>query len=122
MKSKILIFGREPAAIVATIEAALALAVAFFLPISSGQVGLIMAVVTAALAVYTAVVTDQRLLAVVVGLVKAVLALAVGFGLHLSPEQAAGIIAFVTVAMGLFNRQQTSPVVAKPGVHAVKRE
>ena len=110
MKSKVLIFGREPAAIVATIEAALALAVAFFLHITSGQVGLIMAVVTAALAVYTAVVTHDRLLAVVVGLAKALLALGVGFGLHLSPEQSAAIIAFVTVAMGLFNRQQTTPM------------
>lgn len=106
------ITGREPAAVVGLIEAAIALAVAFGLGWSPEQVALTMAAVTAAGGVYVAWATRDTLLGAVVGLTKAVLALAIGFGLHIGPEQTAAIVAFVTVLGGFFNRTQTSPVVA----------
>lgn len=109
MNKAVKIFGREPAAIVASIEAVLALLVAFQLGLDSAHVGLIMGVVVAAFGVYTAWATHDTLLGIVVGFIKAVLALAIGYGLPLSPEQTAALIAVVTVALGLFNRQQTSP-------------
>lgn len=108
------IFGREPAAIVATIEAVLALLVAFQLGLDAPHVALIMAVVTAAFGLYTAWVTHDTLLGVVVGFIKAVLALSIGYGLPLSPAQTAALIAVVTVGLGLFNRQQTFPSYSPP--------
>lgn len=106
------IFGREPAAIVALIEGALTLAVTLGLSVSSNQIGLIAAVVTAAFGVYLAWATKETLLGVTTGLIKAMAAVAVGFGAHLAPEQTGALIAFVTVAFGLYQRTQTSPAVA----------
>jgi len=114
MVSPVTIFGREPAAIVGTIEAALALLVAFQLGLDAPHVALIMGVVTSLAAVYTAWVTKDTLLGVVVGLIKAVIALAIGYGLSLTPEQTGALIAVATVALGLFNRQQTYPLGAPP--------
>lgn len=111
MGNKVLIFGREPAAYVGVIEAALALAIAFWAPLSHHQVGLIMACVTAAFGLYTAIATRDSLLATAVGLAKALIALGVGFGLSLTDVQTGAIIAFVTIVLGLFNRQVTEPVV-----------
>lgn len=112
MHNKILIFGREPAAYVGVIEAALALAVAFWAPITQHQVGLIMACVTAAFGLYTAIATHDSFLAVAVGLAKALIALGIGFGLNLTDVQSGAMIAFVTIALGFFNRQTTTPVTA----------
>lgn len=103
------IFGREPAAVVGLIEAAIALLVAFGLGWSPEQVGLTMAAVTAVGGVYVAWATKDTLLGAVVGLTKSVLALGIGFGLDVDASQTAAIVAFVTVAGGLFNRTQTSP-------------
>lgn len=103
------IFGREPAAIVAFIEAALALAVTFGLNVTSNQIGLIMAVVSAVLGLVLAWATSETALGAVIGLIKAVAALAVGFGAHLAPEQTGALVAFITVAFGLYHRTQTAP-------------
>jgi hypothetical protein len=109
------IFGREPAAWLGLIEAALALFVAFPIAqragIDSTFVVLFMAVVSAAFGVYTAFATKDQALGYIVGLVKAGIALAAYFRLELSPEQTALVVAFVAVAVGFFQRSQTSPVV-----------
>ena len=105
------IFGREPAVWVGLIEAALAFLSSVVLHLSQGQVGAVMAVVTALFGVYTAWATKDTLLGYLVGLIKAVLALFLGFGIHLlSPEQAASLIGLVTVALAFYQRTQTSPV------------
>lgn len=109
-KSKVLIFGRQPAIWVGLIESALALGIAVGLPLTPEQVAAVVAVVSAALGVYTAYVTTETLLAVVVGFAKAVLACAVGFGLNLSPELTGAIISFVTLVMSMFNFANTSPL------------
>lgn len=103
------IFGREPAAIVALIEGALALAVTFGLDLTSEQIGLTVAVVTAVFGVFTAYATTETLLGAVTGLIKAVAAVAIGFGAHLAPEQTGALVAFVTVVFGLYQRTQTAP-------------
>lgn len=108
------VFGREPAAWVGLIEAALVLLVSVGLSWSNEQVGLVMAVVVSAFGAYTAWVTKDTMLGVVVGLTKAVLALGIGFGLDLQPDFTGAVIAFVTVSMGLFNRNQTYPLAAPP--------
>lgn len=115
MKRSKTIFGREPAAWIGLIEAALAFLVAVLLHWSQTQVGLVMAVVVAGFSLYTAWVTNDTMLAVVVGLVKALLALFAGFGLTLlTPEQAGLLIALVTAGLGFWNRSQTFPVYSPP--------
>lgn len=104
------LFGREPAAWVGLIEAALVLTVALgWVSITSDQTALIMAVVVSAFGVLTAYLTQDTMLGVLVGLTKAVIALVIGFGLTLTPELTAAIIAFVTIAVSFFQRTQTSP-------------
>lgn len=104
------IFGREPAAVAATLEAALAVLGGLVFRWSDDEVGLVVAVVAALFGVYTAWATVDTLLGYVVGLIKAVLALAIGFGLHPDPRTAATLISFAVIAMGLFQRSSTSPV------------
>ena len=79
------IFGREPAAWVGVIEAALALTVALgWVNITAAQTALIMAAVTALFGVATAYLTKNTMLGVLVGLTKAIIALAIGFGFTIS--------------------------------------
>jgi Na+/H+ antiporter NhaC len=105
------IFGREPAVIVGTIEAALVLLLSFGLfDLTQDTIGLIMAVVTAAFGLYLAYVTSETLLAGVLGLIKAVLALSAVYGFALSVEQTGALLAFVSVGFALFQRTQTSPL------------
>lgn len=101
---------REPVAYVTLIEAILTLVVTFGLDLTSGQIGLIMAVATAILGIYTAWATADTMLGAVVGLIKAVAALAIGFGAHVAPEQTGTFIVLVTAVFGLYHRTQTSPV------------
>lgn len=105
------LFKREPAAIVAFVEAAVALLLASGLlgDISAERIALIMAVVTALGGVLTALATDQPLLGGVIGLTKAVLALGAGYGLATTDAQAAALIALITAAFGLAQRSQASP-------------
>lgn len=102
----------EPAVILSVIGAGIALFVSFGLPLSTSQVAVVMAVVSAVLGVITAIGTTNAVLSALLGLVKALVALAVGFGLKLSPDQTGALIAFATLALGLFNRTQNSPVAA----------
>lgn len=110
------LFG-EPALIISVIGAGIALAVTFGLHVSTDQVTLIMAAVTATLGLVTAWLTTHTVLSVFLGFAKAILALAVGFGLKLGADQTAAIIAFITVGLGLFNRTQNSPLLllGQPG-------
>lgn len=109
------IFKREPAAYVALIQAALALAVAFGwlkgLGLNTQQdVGLVVGVLSALAAVYLAWVTSATLLAPVIEATKAGLALGVIYGLNISLEQTGLLIAFITVAVGFFQRTQVTPL------------
>lgn len=105
------IFGREPAVIVGTIEAALVLLLSFGLfDLSQETVGLIMAVVIAAFGVYTAYVTSETLLAAVLAFIKAAVALATVYGFTLTDAQMGAVLAFVSVVFALFQRTQTSPL------------
>lgn len=113
------IFGREPAVLTGTIEAALVLALSFGLfSLSQDTIGLIMAVVTAALGLYTAYVTDETLLSGVLGLIKAGLALSAVYGFSLTVEQTGALLAFVSVAFALFQRTQVSPL-AQPSFKTI---
>lgn len=106
--------GGEPVAIVGAIQAALVMAVSFGWLTDIGlttqhDVALVVIVVSAVGAAYTAYVTHQTLLAPVVALFQALVNLGVIYGLHISTEQTGMVVAFITAAFALFHRTQTSP-------------
>ena len=105
------VFGREPAAIVALLEAVLVLALSFGLfDLTQHTIGLIIAVVTAGFGVVLAVTTSETLLGPVVGFTKSALALAAVYGLSITTEQTGALIAVVGLVIGFWQRGQTSPV------------
>lgn len=110
------LFGREPAAVVASIQAVLALGVSFgwFAGIGlKGQddVALVVTVLSALAALYLAYVTSETLLAPVIELFKAALALGVIYGFNISTEQTGLAIAAITAVFAGFQRTQVSPLV-----------
>lgn len=110
-----MIFGREPAFIAGFIAAALALLTGFGLDLSTEQVVLINAAVTALLGVYVAYVTHQTLLGVTVAATNAILALAIGFGANLSEEQTVAVVALVPFILGMWQRTQATPLLKGEG-------
>lgn len=103
------IFGREPAAWIGLIEAVATILMAFAIGIDQTTFGPIMAVVTAAFGVYSALVTRDTALGAIVGLTKSALVLAAVYGATLTDQQTGAVIALVTVVVGFFQRTQTSP-------------
>ena len=108
------IFGREPAALLGLLEAVLAVLVVFPLGaqmhVDAGAIVVIMAFVSAAIGVYSAIATKDTLLGVVVGLVKAGVGLGAYYGLELRDEQNVAVVALTAVLVGFFQRTQTSPM------------
>jgi hypothetical protein len=105
------ILRREPAVITGVIEALAAVLLAFgLIDITRELLGLIMAVVSALLGLYTAYVTHDTILGATLALFNAALSLAVGLGLGLSTEQTGALIALAAVLVGFFQRTQTSPM------------
>jgi hypothetical protein len=104
------IFGREPAALVGVVQAALWVAVVFGLGVTDQQSLLLVAAAAAVLDMVAAWGTRDTMLGLVVGTSKALLAVAVGFGLDWSPDQQAAILALASVVVSLFQRTQTVPL------------
>ena len=109
------IFGREPAAIAAAIQAVIALLISFgwlqWVGLSTQtDVAVVMAVVSAGFAVYLAAATNETLLAPVNELFKTTLALAAIYGLHLSTEQTGMAVAVIATVLGLWQRGKVSPL------------
>lgn len=110
----ITIFGREPAVILGFVEAFLAAFVVFplgaRLGLDGGFVVAFMAALSAAVGVYVAIATRDRLLGYAVGLLKALVALGAYFKFELTAEQTAMLVSLLAAAVGLYQRTQTSPV------------
>jgi hypothetical protein len=109
------LFGRDPAAWASVIEAALLCALAFGLfGLTSDQVALIMAAVSAGLGLVTAIYTKRAGLSAAIGFLKAAIALAAGYGLVLTENETTTLIGLATVVLGLFNWSHNSPA-EQPG-------
>lgn len=112
------IFGREPAAILAGIQAIIALLIGFgaLAPIGlagAGDAVIVSAVLSAAFAVYLAFATNETLLAPVVELFKAGTALAAVYGLNLTAEQSALAITAIQGVITAWHRGNVVPLVGK---------
>lgn len=112
------VFGREPAVIVGTIEAALAVLLAFGLGITPESYGPWVAVVVAAGGVLTAVGTTETLLGAVIALLEAGAVLTAVYGLVLTEQQTGALVALVPVVFALWQRTQVSPLTARDKVAA----
>lgn len=105
------VFGRDPAYWAQGAAQVLALLVAFGLPLTSSQVGLVDALFVAIAAVITAIaVKSDRLVPVIVGAVQAAVAVGVGFGVPWSDNQ-------VVLVVGVINMILTGLLV-RPAVDA----
>lgn len=101
------ILGREPAMIVNTVVAVLALLAAFNIPgLTDETVGLIGAALTAVIAFVVNLLTRSEAITTVgVNMVKALFALAFAYGLELSAEQMGAVVAATMALFALFERQ-----------------
>lgn len=119
MSKPLTIFGREPAVLVGALEALIAVLLAFGLGISPESYGPWVALVVAVGGVLTAIGTTDTLLGAVIGALKAAVVLVAVYGLTLTDQQTGALIGVVTVAFSLYQRTQTSPLVAVKGPDGV---
>ncbi|MEU6168100.1 hypothetical protein [Streptomyces tanashiensis] len=108
------IFGREPVYLLAFIAIVLKLSAAYGLDVTGEQQGAIMAVLSLAVALATAVVLRTgAAAAAIVNLAQGVLALFLAFGLHMAAEEQALWMMAVEGAVALvLRREVTAPVPA----------
>ncbi len=109
------IFGREPAAILASVTAVLSLLVGFgaleVIGLSSAaDVGIVGAVLAAISAIYLAFATNESLLAPIVQLFKAGAALGAIYGLNLSAEESGLAILAIEAVFTAWHRDQVVPL------------
>lgn len=112
-----MIFGREPAVILAFFAALLKLLAAFGVDVTADQQAVINAVLSAVVALALAVVLNQgALYAAILNLAQAGMALFVGFGLDWSADKQALVMASVAAALAVFGvrPQVQAPVAAVP--------
>jgi hypothetical protein len=104
------LFGREPTLVIQSISALLAVFVAVGIPnLSAEQAGLIIAVLTASLGVFNALLVRPVSPAAFTGFVAAGAALLTSYGLELSQEVVGSVSAAVVVLLALFVRGQGTP-------------
>lgn len=108
-----LIFGREPAVILALVASAVKLASAFWFHVTGDQQAVINAVAIAVVGLIVAAMTHDGISAAVLGLIQALMALALGFGLHWGSDQQAVVMSFAATLVAMFVRTQvTAPAPA----------
>jgi hypothetical protein len=108
-------FRFEPAILIQTISAGLALLVTFGIPgLSADQAALIVATVAAILGVVTALKVRPIAPAIFTTLITAGAALLTGYGLDLSQEMIGAVQVFVVAVMTMLTRGQVSPAATTP--------
>ena len=106
-----MILGREPAAIVALVKAALYFAAGFWVVLDDVLVALILAALTAVLDLIVAAKTDQTTFGVIMAVFNTGLVLVVHLGLDWTDHQQAGFLALAAAVIGFFvQRTQVSPI------------
>lgn len=115
-----MIFGREPAAIVAVIKGVITLIALTLLPLSADQqtaLNALAAIVLAAVVAWQ--VSAEKVFAFVIGLVEAGLYVATSFGLHWSQDKQAALLVVVGAIVALVTRDRVVAPVGPTGGRAV---
>lgn len=107
------VFGREPAVVLYAVNAAVALFVAYGLPMSQGQVAAVTTIATAVFTAWAALQTRPVSVPAVTAALGTALAAAAAFGLHLSANQIGASVAALSIVLALVLRQNVSPAPAK---------
>lgn len=106
-----MIFGREPAAIVAVIKAILYFVASFWAALDEALIAAILAAVTAILDLAVAYLTSQTTFGVVLAVFNTGLVLVVTLGLPWNEDQQAMFLAVAAAVVGFFvQRTQVSPL------------
>ena len=104
------VIGREPAAVVAAVEAVLAFIVTFGIPgLTAEDAARWLAIAAAFGTAITAWATVNTRVSVVVGIIRALVILAVGYGLPITEEQVGLLVVMANAVGGLWLRQLNSP-------------
>jgi hypothetical protein len=104
-------FGREPALVIQTISALLALAVAFGIPgLNDGVAAAITATLTAGAGAWVAWHVRPVAPTVFTGFITAAATLAAAFGLDLTQQQVGLVAVAATAVMAMLTRAQVTPV------------
>lgn len=111
------ILGRDPAQFLGLLAALIALLSATVVPLTDGQQGVVMAVVTAIVGVAGAlIVSAEKAAPLAAGLIQSVLSLALAFGAHIPAGTQGAIMAFTAAGVAFWLRGQvTAPVPAAAG-------
>jgi hypothetical protein len=111
------IFGYEPAVLLYAVNAAVALLVAYGLPLNHDMVAAITVIATAVLTAATAIMTRPFVVSSLTGAFGSLLAAVAAFGLHLTANQIGTAVTALSIVLALLLRQNVSPTTA-PAVRA----
>src|SRR5918992_1883807 len=99
----------EPAVVVYAVNVAVALLVAYGLPLTADMTGALTTLATAFVTVWTAATTRPVVVPAITGAVGTALAAVAAFGLDLSADQIGATVAAVSIVLALLFRQNVTP-------------
>ena len=111
------IFGYEPAALLAALNALVAVVVSFGLPLSTDQANAVTTIATAGIGIWIALMTRPIVPTAVATLVGTVLTALAAFNLELSEEKVGSLVALTSIVLGLLIRANVSPATAVRAAH-----
>lgn len=115
-----MIFGREPAAIVAVVKAIITLIALTLLPLTADQQTAVNALAAAVLAFIVAwQVSAEKAFALLIGLAEAGIYVAANFGLHWSQDKQAALLAVIGAVVAVITRDRVVAPVPPQGGRTV---
>lgn len=106
------ILGYEPAVILYVLNAVLAAAVSYGLPLSHAVVAATVTIATALLSAYAALLTRPIVVSSLTSAAGTILAAIAAYGLHLSTDQIGSTVTLLSLVLALLLRQNVSPAPA----------
>lgn len=106
------ILGYEPAVLLYVLNAALAAAVSYGLPLNHAVVAATVTIATAALSAWAAFLTRPVVVSSLTSAAGTILAAMAAYGLHLSTDQIGTSVTLLSVVLALLLRQNVSPAPA----------
>lgn len=103
------IFGYEPAVLIYTVNAIVAMLASYGLPLTHSQVAAITTIATAILTITTAAMTRPIVVSTVTAALGTLLTAAAAFGLHLTSNQIGTTVAALSIVLALLLRQHVTP-------------
>lgn len=109
------VFGYEPATWLYVLNAVLAAAVSYGLPLSHAVVAATVVIATALLSAYAAILTRPIVVSALTSAAGTILAAMAAYGLHLSADQIGSSVTLLSLVLALLLRQNVSPATSLRG-------